>query len=96
MVVKLGHTTSLTAWASGYAHTYFDAEDMDIRILSEFPTDMEVEGAAEEAWEEADGLFTNLGGLPSEFMGPSTADGGVWLPSIDSWSGSCIKVWNRS
>jgi hypothetical protein len=58
---------------------------MDIRILSDFPTDMEIERAAEEAWEEADGLFTNLGVSPSEFMGPSTADGGVRLPSIDSW-----------
>jgi hypothetical protein len=85
MAVKLGHTTSPNARASGYAHTYFDAEDMNIKILSEFPTDVEIERAAKEAWEEADGLFTNLGVSPSEFMGPNSTAEEVQLPSIGAW-----------
>lgn len=78
-MVKLGHTTSPNAWASRYAHTYFDPEDTDTKILSEFSTDREIEQAAQEVWEEADGLFSNLRESPLEFMGPK--------PSISSWYG---------
>jgi hypothetical protein len=46
MAVKLGHTTSPNARASGYAHTYFDPEDMNTKVLLEFPTDAEIETAA--------------------------------------------------
>jgi len=59
---------------------------MNTKVLSEFPTDVEIKTAAKDAWEEADGLFTNLGVSPSEFMGsnPAAAEG-LRLPSIGSW-----------
>jgi hypothetical protein len=49
MAVKLSHTTSPNAPASGYVHTYFDPEDMDTKILSEFPSDTQIEMAAKKA-----------------------------------------------
>src|SRR6202044_1510276 len=67
--VKLNHTSDPKARVSGYAHTYFDMEDINLTTLSVFPTDEDIETMAKEVWEEADGLFTALGVSPTDFMG---------------------------
>ena len=71
-VVKLNHTSDPKVCASGYAHTYFDMEDINLATLSIFPPDEDIETAAKEAWEEADGLFNALGVSPTDFMGANT------------------------
>lgn len=82
--VKLGYTGNSKSCTSGYTHTYFDTEDMDLAMLAIFLTDGEIKTAAKEAWDEADSLFTLLGVLPSDFMWNKTATG-TQLPSINSW-----------
>ena len=67
--MKLNHFSDPKAQASGYAHTYYDMEDINLATLSIFPPDEDIEIAAKEAWEEADGLFTALGVSPTDFMG---------------------------
>jgi hypothetical protein len=81
--VNSGYAGDSKARASGYTHTYFDSEDINIAALSTFPSDNEIEEAAKQAWEEADSLFTALGVSPADFMRsqPSTPH----LPSIGSW-----------
>ena len=74
------------ARASGYAHTYFDADGIDIAALAVYPSDSEIQQAANEAWEEAESLFALLGILPSDFMAPQQQ--GMTLPSLSSWDTS--------
>jgi hypothetical protein len=84
--VKLGHTGNSKSQASGYNHTYFDPEDMDIAVLSIFPTDSDIANAAREAWDEADGLWTTLGVSPADFMNNTTTGHlSTRLPSASSW-----------
>lgn len=77
------NTSDSKAHASGYTHTYFDLEDIDLATLSTFPSDNELEELAKQAWDEADSLWTALGVSPSDFMqsAPSTPH----LPSVSSW-----------
>ena len=81
--VNSGYAGDSKARASGYTHTYFDSEDINITALSTFPSDDEIAEEAKQAWEEADSLFTALGVSPADFMRaqPST----LHLPSIGSW-----------
>ena len=67
--MKLNYFSDPKARASGYAHTYYDMEDINLATVSIFPPDEDIEIAAKEAWEEADGLFTALGVSPTDFMG---------------------------
>ena len=81
--VNSRHTGDSKARASGYNHTYFDSEDIDLAMLSTFPSDNEFEELAKQAWDEADSLWTALGVSPVDFMqSPSSAPN---LPSISSW-----------
>lgn len=77
------HTGDSKARASGYTHTYFDSEDIDLAALSTFPSDNEFEELAKQAWDEADSLWTALGVSPADFM--QSAPSAPHLPSVNSW-----------
>lgn len=47
--------------AAGYSHTYFDADEIPLGILSEFPSDHEIAVAASSAFDEANALWDLLG-----------------------------------
>ena len=47
--------------AAGYSHTYFDANDIPLSVLSQFPSDSEIAQAAVIAYEEATKLWDILG-----------------------------------
>lgn len=47
--------------AAGYSHTYFDADDIPMGILSEYPSDNEIASAAGAAFDEANTLWELLG-----------------------------------
>lgn len=89
--VRQGHTDNPRARAGGYAHTYVDVEDCDLAQLSIFPTDEEIQMATNEAWAEADSLFTMLGPAPEQFMQPPsnpttrTQPTNTYLPLAASW-----------
>ncbi|KAH9015478.1 hypothetical protein EDB84DRAFT_1679909 [Lactarius hengduanensis] len=59
--------------AAGYSHTYFDADNIPLRVLSEFPSDHEISQAAAVAFDEASTLWDLLGyyHLGSHAPGPS-------------------------
>jgi hypothetical protein len=58
--------------AAGYSHTYFDADDIPLGILSEFPSDHGIARAAESAFDEANALWDLLGYYHSSSSGNST------------------------
>lgn len=47
--------------AAGYSHTYFDADDIPLGILSDFPSDQDIACAASSAFDEATALWDLLG-----------------------------------
>ena len=53
--VRFQHT------AAGYSHTYFDANDIPLGVLSEFPSNSEISQAATIAYDEAITLWDLLG-----------------------------------
>ncbi|KDQ48923.1 hypothetical protein JAAARDRAFT_51945, partial [Jaapia argillacea MUCL 33604] len=55
------HRSDSKRTASGYQHTYFGAEDADLRLLAEFPSDSDISAAATAAYEEAISLWQLLG-----------------------------------
>ena len=57
--------------ASGYAHTYSDCRGIDLTALSTFPTDEEINEAAQFAYEEAEDLLFILGVSPNIFAEPA-------------------------
>ncbi|KAF8589040.1 hypothetical protein K439DRAFT_1613107 [Ramaria rubella] len=68
--------------AAGYTHTYFDTRDINLPLLSQYPSDAEISAAAHEAYKEASSLFAYLGVHPNLFnssFGPTQE-----LPSIHS------------
>lgn len=81
--INLGHTGDSKARASGYTHTYFDSEDIDLAALSAFPNDNEFGELAKRAWDEADSLWTALGAPPADFM--RSTPSAPRLASINSW-----------
>jgi len=52
--------------AAGYSHTYFDANDLPLGLLSEFPSDKEIACAAGAAFNEANALWDLLGYYDSD------------------------------
>jgi hypothetical protein len=81
--INSGHTGDSKTRASGYTHTYFDSEDINLVALSTFPGDNEIEELAIRAWDEADSLWTALGVAPADFM--QSAPSAPHLPSVTSW-----------
>jgi len=47
--------------AAGYSHTYFDADDLPLGILSEFPSNDDIAAAASAAFNKANTLWDLLG-----------------------------------
>ncbi|KAJ3979174.1 hypothetical protein F5890DRAFT_1421718 [Lentinula detonsa] len=67
--------------ARGYHHTYTDSRDVDIAILSVFPTNQEIDTAAELAYKEVENLCAFLGVLPHQLQ----TDAPLSLPQIADW-----------
>ena len=82
--VLRGKSSDRKAQATSYSHTYFDHEGLDLAVLSTYPTDAEIDTAAEEAAQEADSLVSLLGIDPRLLHRPQST---AWLPSISSWMG---------
>ena len=68
------------ARASGYSHTYADSRGINIKALSTYPTDGEIQQAADRAFQEAESLFALLG-VSSADLGGSAPQ----LPGISAW-----------
>jgi hypothetical protein len=58
--------------AAGYSHTYFDAYDIPLGVLSEFPSDHEIAQAAIIAYDEANTLWDLLGYYHTSSQASST------------------------
>ncbi|KAJ3007533.1 hypothetical protein NUW54_g3516 [Trametes sanguinea] len=92
-VINLARATDPKARAAGYAHSYYDTRNINLAQLAVFPSDADIDSAAQDAWEEAHSLFSLLGLVPSDFLPdsskppqspPSPGSSGP-LPSISSW-----------
>lgn len=61
--------------AAGYTHTYSDADGADLHLLSIFPSDVEINATAKDAYEEAVMLWEILGYYPTldSNIGPTSA-----------------------
>jgi hypothetical protein len=68
------------ARASGYSHTHTDIHGINLLALSTYPTDLEIQEAANRAYEEAHSILAYLG-LTAENLYCSRPS----LPSISSW-----------
>jgi len=66
-VLMLGEFGNLTTeqkaneTASGYHHTYFKADDLDLEALFQYPTDQDLSDASKIAFEEAGQLLASVG-----------------------------------
>jgi hypothetical protein len=76
-----GHYLDGKERASGYTHNYQDTRGIDLNALSTFPSDSEMQEAANAAYQEAENLWFMLGFVPSD----SSSSGLGKLPSICSW-----------
>ena len=65
--------------AAGYSHTYFDADDLPLGILSEFPSDNEIACAATAAFSEANALWDLLG-----FYDTDNPDFSAYVPELSA------------
>lgn len=72
------------ARASGYSHTYTDARGIDLQALSTYPSNSEIQFAAERAYGEAESLFALLGVTASDLY-YNSALAPIRLPGIQSW-----------
>ncbi|KAF8167513.1 hypothetical protein B0H34DRAFT_854442 [Crassisporium funariophilum] len=81
--VLRGKSSNPKACASGYSHTYFDHEGLDLVALSTYPSDAEIELASQSAAEEANSLIALLGVNVSTLHHNQSAS--TWLPSVSSW-----------
>jgi hypothetical protein len=57
--------------AAGYSHTYFNANNIPLGILSEFPSDLDIAQAATIAYDEANTLWDLLGYYHASSDNPS-------------------------
>ena len=76
------------ARASGYVHSYFDTDSIDLASLATFPSDDEIQQATRNAWQEAESLLVLVGIVPTDVIRNSaSADTPIstQLPSISSW-----------
>ncbi|KAJ7757929.1 hypothetical protein B0H16DRAFT_1822598 [Mycena metata] len=62
-------TSDFKKRASGYSHTYFTPEDINLALLRQFPTDVELSTAYAIAIEENDCLWSLLGIHPHDIAG---------------------------
>jgi hypothetical protein len=78
-----GHYSDGKERASGYTHSYQDTRGIDLNALSTFPSDAEMQEAADAAYQEAENLWFMLGFVPSDSS--TQASGSGKLPSLSSW-----------
>jgi len=81
--VLRGKCSDPKARTSGYSHSYFDHEALNLLALSTYPSDTDIELASQCAAEEANSLITLLGINPDTLHRPQTSS--TWLPSVSSW-----------
>ena len=81
--VLRGNSSDFKARANGYNHTYLDTKGIDTQILATFPTNDDIQDAAQQAMEECESLVALLGLDPS--MLQDTLARRTQLPAIDSW-----------
>ena len=72
------------ATASGYSHTHFDSQGLNIPALATFPNDDEINAAAKEAAEETESLLALLGVSPNRLRQDLAVKIPVKLPPITS------------
>ncbi|KAH9896485.1 hypothetical protein C8Q73DRAFT_642433, partial [Cubamyces lactineus] len=85
-IIKFAHSSDPKARASGYAHSYFDTDGIDLYALATFPSNEEIEQASRDAWQEVESLLLLVGIVPSDVMGGNTGrTATAQLPSIASW-----------
>jgi len=82
--ILCGKSSDAKSRATGYNHTYYDNEGLDLKALSYYPTDDEISNMAVEAADEADSLFILLGVHPNDLDERSSS---TRLPSIAAWFG---------
>jgi hypothetical protein len=76
-------TSDPKARAFGYNHTYFDLAGLDELALATFPSDSDIDLAAQAAADEADSLLRLLGLRPQQVRGLKQFIPA--LPTINSW-----------
>lgn len=74
-------TTDGKARASGYAHTHTNTWGIDLAALSTYPSNEEIEEAANQGYQEAHSLFAYLGATATQIYRPGIAT----LPGINAW-----------
>ncbi|KAF8161506.1 hypothetical protein B0H34DRAFT_767051 [Crassisporium funariophilum] len=84
--VLRGKSSDPKARASGYSHSYFDHEGLDLIALSTYPSDADIELASQSAAEQANSLIALLGvNIDTLHRNQNLQASGTWLPSIGSW-----------
>lgn len=77
------HSANFKARTAGYCHTYFDTTGADMLLLSVYPTDGDIQDAADQAMEECESIIALLGVQPAALQAGTT--GSNQLPAINSW-----------
>jgi hypothetical protein len=75
-----GHFSDGKERASGYAHLYGDTRKINLKALSTFPSNEQINDAARDAYQQAENLWSLLEVVPA-----SLSDNIFRLPSIQSW-----------
>jgi hypothetical protein len=74
------------AHTHGYCHTYSDTAGINLPVLTQFPTDTEIQEAAHDAMEECNGLLGLLSIDPALVCGNAATE--FEPPAISSWQTS--------
>ena len=64
-----------------YSHTHTDTRGIDLAALSTYPSNEEIEEAANQGYQEAHSLFAYLGATATQIYRP----GITTLPEINAW-----------
>jgi hypothetical protein len=75
-----GHFSDGKERASGYTHGYGDTRKINLKALSTFPSDEQINDAARDAYQQAENLWSLLGVVPALLN-----DNVFRLPPIRSW-----------
>lgn len=87
-ITKYSNVSDPKARASGYSHTYFDDSSVRLDILSQYPSDDDIQEAAKLAWTETENLMIFLGIRAEDAIGTRATAPYIVLLSIDSWYSS--------
>lgn len=78
--VLFGHFSDGKERASGYTHTYGNTCKINLKALSTFPSDEQINDAARDAYQQAENLWSLLEVVPALLN-----DNVFRLPSIHTW-----------